>query len=232
MRSSAYLINNSRGPVVDQKALTAALEDGAIAGAALDVLEDERPDQRNPSSTCPTSSPSRTSAPPPRKPDGPCAASPSKTSSTSSKAACPRHRQPRGTRLARRRPSPPLPTTLRPPPAARYPAPADRTTQEEPPMADPGMITTLDEFEAEYRKGIGQPLPHRWSIEASVDNIRRWGDGVGDYNPLWRDPPTPPRATSAWSPRPPPSSTPAPSASAPPKTAQSTPPVSPPPTSP
>ncbi|PZC44387.1 MAG: Acyl dehydratase [Chloroflexi bacterium] len=55
-------------------------------------------------------------------------------------------------------------------------------------MPDAGMITTLDEFEEEYRKGIGQPLPNRWTIEASADNIRRWGDGVGDYNPLWRDP--------------------------------------------
>ena len=48
MPSSAYLINNARGPVVDQKALTAALEDGTIAGAALDVLEDEPPDPEEP----------------------------------------------------------------------------------------------------------------------------------------------------------------------------------------
>ena len=49
------------------------------------------------------------------------------------------------------------------------------------------LIRTLDEFEAEYRAGIGSVLPHRPSKQASLDNIRRFGDGVGDYNPLWRD---------------------------------------------
>lgn len=44
MREDAYLINTSRGPVIDQKALLEALENDAIAGAALDVLEDEPPD--------------------------------------------------------------------------------------------------------------------------------------------------------------------------------------------
>ncbi len=37
MKPSAYLVNISRGPVVDEDALYAALRDGAIAGAALDV---------------------------------------------------------------------------------------------------------------------------------------------------------------------------------------------------
>ena len=55
-------------------------------------------------------------------------------------------------------------------------------------MSDVAMITSLDEFEEEYRKGIGQPLAQRWTTAASLDNIRRWGDGAGDYNPLWRDP--------------------------------------------
>ena len=55
-------------------------------------------------------------------------------------------------------------------------------------MSDAAMITSLDEFEEEYRKGIGQPLEQRWTTAASLDNIRRWGDGAGDYNPLWRDP--------------------------------------------
>jgi len=41
MRSSAVLINTARGPIVDQAALTRALEEGRIAGAALDVYEDE-----------------------------------------------------------------------------------------------------------------------------------------------------------------------------------------------
>ena len=55
-------------------------------------------------------------------------------------------------------------------------------------MVAPAPITTLDEFEAEYRAGIGFALPARGGREASLDNIRRFGDGVGDYNPLYRDP--------------------------------------------
>jgi phosphoglycerate dehydrogenase-like enzyme len=41
MRPSAYLVNTSRGPIVDERALIAALEAGAIAGAGLDVYDEE-----------------------------------------------------------------------------------------------------------------------------------------------------------------------------------------------
>ena len=41
MKKTAYLINNSRGPVVDEKALYKALKEGWIAGTALDVFEQE-----------------------------------------------------------------------------------------------------------------------------------------------------------------------------------------------
>ena len=41
MRRDAVLVNTSRGDVVDEVALVAALEAGSIAGAALDVFENE-----------------------------------------------------------------------------------------------------------------------------------------------------------------------------------------------
>jgi D-3-phosphoglycerate dehydrogenase len=48
MKPTAFFINTSRGPVVDQKALTKVLQEKCIAGAGLDVLEQEPPDPDDP----------------------------------------------------------------------------------------------------------------------------------------------------------------------------------------
>ncbi|MEM0466303.1 MAG: hydroxyacid dehydrogenase [Candidatus Thermoplasmatota archaeon] len=48
MKPSAYIINCARGGVIDEKALYLALKNGKLAGAALDVFEQEPPAKDNP----------------------------------------------------------------------------------------------------------------------------------------------------------------------------------------
>jgi len=48
MKKSAFIINTARGAIIDEKALIKALKEGWIAGAALDVFEEEPPKPDNP----------------------------------------------------------------------------------------------------------------------------------------------------------------------------------------
>ena len=48
MEKKPFLINTSRGPIVDEKALLQALGEGLLSGAGLDVLEKEPPDTQSP----------------------------------------------------------------------------------------------------------------------------------------------------------------------------------------
>jgi len=48
MKSTAYLVNTSRGPIVQESALVSALQGGSIAGAGLDVFDTEPLPQNHP----------------------------------------------------------------------------------------------------------------------------------------------------------------------------------------
>ncbi|MDP7450758.1 MAG: NAD(P)-dependent oxidoreductase, partial [Arenicellales bacterium] len=48
MKPTAYLVNTSRGPIVQESALITALQGGAIAGAGLDVFDNEPLPQNHP----------------------------------------------------------------------------------------------------------------------------------------------------------------------------------------
>ena len=53
MKSTAYIVNTSRGPIIDNDALIAALKAGQIGGAGLDVYNDEPLAKDHPIRSCP-----------------------------------------------------------------------------------------------------------------------------------------------------------------------------------
>lgn len=93
LKPTAYLVNASRAAIVDQDALLAALHDGRIAGAGVDVFDVEPLPAGHPMRTAPACSPPRTSATSPVPTTPRTTARRSRTSAPSSTAhrsgACP-----------------------------------------------------------------------------------------------------------------------------------------------
>ena len=65
MKKSAIIVNTSRGPVIDEKAMTAALSAGNLFGAGLDVFDEEPTPPDNPLLKLDNVDPDRA----PRRPD-------------------------------------------------------------------------------------------------------------------------------------------------------------------